>query len=630
MVLPHVSLPIATTSGAVFRRWALKAWSEDLLMHHSDRKKLRMLRLNAIDTRQVVNTFGDSEQLHLAQELSLSFQTEEQKMKWASDANGLCRYCNQTDSRHHRIFSCAASTEVRNKYHDVLTFLEDNGSELHELPFLLQHENLDMLDALHHCQPDAVVEEQMKTSLASLVNLGHTPNFFTDGSLRFPHSELARHGAYAVVLDTCISDDERILAARRWRQTGTIPATLMFFTGARIQGQQSIYRAELSAVVIVCENTTKACIHTDNAAVVSTFGVCLEAHTLTDIGEREELDLVHRLWRALQKGSFVIRKIKAHQQVTLEHSDLEVYAILGNMLADVYANKTAQYMQPDLVRLADKMYADIQVEKDHLRRYFQYLLELRKHYAILLANEREDQVHRELQPSTADTPLQRLTAWTVEDVWQVPDPGVCFFQFSPWGVKFCRTVLQWMQQVQWPNTDKVDDQDVGISWIELLMSFVYSTATLPPIKRHLPTGEGVLQVLDQWSDLELYQIGLGEQANNFSNIINQVQKLVTVPQWPERSKGFTRSLYILGSRNQAYGFCQRPVIPQQAAVIKYMYEYQLANDSYAKFVPVQGLSLQRIDQSQLTRGWDKGLKMVVKGYTKTRSLRQNPQQRLRF
>eukprot|EP00435_Cladocopium_sp_Y103_P046292 s717_g13.t1 len=175
------------------------------------------------------------------------------------------------------------------------------------------------------------------------------------------------------------------------------------------------------------------------------------------------------------------------------------------------------------------------------RGFCQYLLELRTRFALLMANATETLAHDHLRPSTALSPKQKLAAWAVATPWPVPATGPCFFQFSPWGTTICNAVLGWMQQVVWNVETAITDDDPGVSWLELLLSFVITTKIMPPIKRTLPNGQHILQTLEKWEDVEKHQIGLGEQANNFSNLVNQVHKLTGVAPWPSRPKGLLDS-----------------------------------------------------------------------------------------
>ena len=205
----------------------MQAWDQDVMLHQSDRKKLRMLRLNTPDTRQVLATFTEGEQLQLAQELSLGFQTESQKQKWADDTDGRCQHCDQRDSRFHRLFECAAAQEVRQPYDATLNHCLTQGLEFHDLPFLLQHPSYELVQQLHYCQPPPMLDEAMQNQLKNLDSLGFATCFYTDGSLRFPQSHTCRFGAFAIIIDTCVSDNQRVAQAElgdgleHFRLTGT-------------------------------------------------------------------------------------------------------------------------------------------------------------------------------------------------------------------------------------------------------------------------------------------------------------------------------------------------------------------------------------------------------------------------
>lgn len=114
-IAPHVALPLVKTNIKVFSNWALHAWESDVLLLHSDRCKLRMICLGVTNTRQLLTTFSPTDHYHLAQDLALSFQTEEQKQKWAHDATGLCHYCDMRPSPPQSLLMCCrtrSNTEV--------------------------------------------------------------------------------------------------------------------------------------------------------------------------------------------------------------------------------------------------------------------------------------------------------------------------------------------------------------------------------------------------------------------------------------------------------------------------------------------------------------------------------------
>ena len=625
----NICLPLHSTNTAVFAKWALYTWGQDVMLHHSDRKQLRLLRLNPSDTRQVIAKFSETAQRQLAQDISLSYQTESQKSKWAEDATGECQYCGDTDSRHHRIYECPAAADIRQRFRDTIDWMQLTGSEFHELPFLLQHENQQLLEHLHFCQPEAMISQQMSDILANLPP-EYIPTFYTDGALIHPHSATCRYGAYAIVMDTCMNTEQRVAEVQIWRQTGTFPASLCRFASARVTGNQTIYRAELFAVVCICEWTQNTCVKTDNASVVSTFNQCLDAVVFSQLGHRTESDLVYRLWTALRTGRRSICKVKAHQEVTIQHTALEIYDILGNALADEVAGQTATRLYPQITRLADDMFTDTNQAQTYLASFYEMLLELRTHYAKLQRNSHEGLLHDMLHRSSGPSPQQRLASWTVDDPWVAPQPGVTMFQYSPWGLEVCKLVQEWMLLVKWRKQEEPIPQDPGVSWMELWVSFTLWSQFLLPQKRPLPNGDAYLQAFPDWTTVQVYNLQMGEVANTFANLVLQIRKLTTHDVWPVRAKGFCKSVYLLGGRHQPYGFLQRPEMPEQAQVAEYMQKFVTQSTDTDALPSMSGIQLRLLEGMTLTRCWSQALKHVAKGYAEMRKWRKQPQRPLSF
>ena len=144
------------------------------------------------------------------------------------------------------------------------------------------------------------------------------------------------------------------------------------------------------------------------------------------------------------------------------------------------------------------------------------------------------------------------------------------FQYSPWGLEVCKLVQEWMLLVKWRKQEEPFPQDPGVSWMELWVSFTLWSQFLLPQKRPLPNGDFYLQAFPDWTTVQVYNLQMGEVANNFANLILQIRKLTTHDVWPVRAKGFCKSVYLLGGRHQPYGILQRPEMPEQAQVAEYM------------------------------------------------------------
>ena len=137
----------------------------------------------------------------------------------------------------------------------------------------------------------------------------------------------------------------------------------MRVTQARVAGRQTIYRAELHGVVLVCEWNTRGCTKADSASVVNVFQRCREAHNLQDLVELEERDLLERLWYAQRLGCHKVQKIRAHESISALRSDFGIYDILRNTLADETAKATCRHMLPEVVMLAQSMCNDKRMEQ---------------------------------------------------------------------------------------------------------------------------------------------------------------------------------------------------------------------------------------------------------------------------
>ena len=97
------------------------------------------------------------------------------------------------------------------------------------------------------------------------------PTFFTDGSCNFPHLQEARIATYSIVLDTAMCDKERVGLMKEYHMLGQFPHTLLPVTVAHQHGDQTINRAEFTAMICVVRSTSKAHIIADSKWAIDTF-----------------------------------------------------------------------------------------------------------------------------------------------------------------------------------------------------------------------------------------------------------------------------------------------------------------------------------------------------------------------
>ena len=623
-------LPLLTTGRKQLVRWLQYAWDSDVLLHACDRKGVpRFVPLNSEDTRAVVAKFPDHDRYHILQELSGSFQTESQKMKWAPDSTGYCRTCQAWDDRYHRVYDCPATDHVREPYLDTLRFFQDAGAEFHELPFVLRHPQYDALLALQYCCPAAQIDDAMLSRLRGLNLLGFPVNLYTDGSLMHPATPSCRYGSFALVLDTSLNDAQRMAEAKTWLETGLFPPSLVRLAMARTQGPQTIYRSEFLAVLTAAEWFDDVVIHTDCQSVIRVWDVCVTATDFSCLHACDNLDLVERLWTALQVGNKSFHKVKAHVEDFTGLDLLTVFHSLGNRLANDVAIQACKHFQPEPAILAEEIFADLTQFQHHLQRLFQMFLDLRVHHAKSAELQKETELHSELRPDTGPSPLEVLANWSFDEVWSPPSPGITMLQYSAWGKPLCNTVVAWMHEVRWPLSEEIHPDDPGVSWPELVISYTLHSGIILPVKRLKPDGTEYLQLFDSWDSARTFEVGLSELAHTFSNLTLQVRKLHANDPWPNRPLGFVRSLYRLGARNQPAGVKCRPTFPCQQQTCEILHRYLLQHKGYDT-LPVIPMEVKAIDGRTCCQTWPQGLKLAAKGFQKIKEWKKAPTGRLCF
>eukprot|EP00438_Fugacium_kawagutii_P016385 Skav210367 [mRNA] locus=scaffold1357:247789:250977:- [translate_table: standard] len=562
-----VSFPLMTTSLKTLQVWVEKAWMRDLLTQECSRQATQHMTIDVLSTVQVINQLTPVQQHHMIQEIAGAFQPGSQKCKWATDTDGSCPHCGLPDTRAHRLYECEATEDTRQPYQGLLQHLVAEGSLLHEMPVIFQHPDDIPLQIVSASHVEAQLASEFRDKLTSLVRAGFQPQFFTDGSLLFPQDKVARIAAYSIVLDLCTTDAERIHHAHA-TAGDALPPTFMLLAAARTTGNQSIFRSELFAVVLVCEWASAAKIITDSAAVIKTFHRCRvaqDARQLTDLSER---DLVLRLWHALRGGAFEIQKIKSHMDPATITDPLLRYLCWGNSVADHQANQACTSIMSDYVTTARNLHQDLTSQKAILRKVFDLQLQLQKQRAILQAAIDRQQLAAEVLEHSAGSQLLKLQHWTISIPWERPANDVDMTHHTAWGPCWARAFAAWALEVRWPLPGPSDADDPGVTFQELAMSLCRFAGQVLPFKRANSAGDIFLLQLATQEACEAQELQLAELADMFAVFARQMSNLCTVPFFPDHPKGKCRGLYWLGTRTQSMGYVRRPQFPFQAEVMQ--------------------------------------------------------------
>lgn len=65
-----------------------------------------------------------------------------------------------------------------------------------------------------------------------------------------------------------------------------------------------------------------------------------------------------------------------------------------------------------------------------------------------------------------------------------------FFSYGYWGASLLECVLTWIHALCWaPEADAVENATIGLSWMELVLSFMFFSHSYIPVRRKNPKGE---------------------------------------------------------------------------------------------------------------------------------------------
>ena len=622
-------LNLLTTSPALLTKWIRRAWEEEVFQFHCNRAPLRHMRYDFALTRQVVAKFPKKQQPSLIQELSGAFQTEAQKSLWASDTDGLCRFCQLPDSREHRLYDCPATQDTRAPYQEALLALRDEGSLCHEMPAIAADPDSLMLQQINQCHPEAIGMPHVHSQLQRLHGLGVRVGIYTDGSMQQGNFANCRFAAYALILDVSLDDADRLRTISRWKQHQIVPTNFVPLTFARTIGEQTIHRSELFAIVRACELTPCADIHSDSQSALLVAAKCQEARSLSTLVSLQDFDLVQRLWIAVHSGDHVFHKVKSHLKPSPDMPDWIAFHAFGNQAADDLAITTCHNLCPEIVSLATTLFARQQQEVAMLQRVYQLHLELH------VARAKLDQASENTQAAAValqrgPTPVQVLQQRTVTDRW-VPTPTrLDNTPKAAWGQALTAQLLLWMHAVHWPTPEALPSDDPGISCYELCYSFMMHSQYVMPLKRVRTDGTEFLQPVQTSSDLERFGATFHELVHSFQGWITQTCKLLGADPWPLQYKGWCRSLYRMGHSQHHSGFKVRPVVPCQQEVVDTMTRYVRANSDFAVLpaLTVRPLTPEMI--TQLEPPWSLLLRRATAAIALTKKRRGDGQQELVF
>lgn len=550
-----------------------------MLAMYSSRAAWRNLPpVSSHDTRQVLKQFSPSEQKQLLNEISGAYQMAEQQVHWNTEAQVTCVHCEADDTKAHRLFECPVTQQQREPFQATLEYFQD--TDIAELPVVHCHPQTELLRTMCWYPSIPDIHPDIYRTLRDWDHQGSTLTFYTDGACLHPTDRYHRHAAFSVVIDLALTDAERLQQVRLAAINEPVH-TLLPIALCQSSGLQNIHRAEIEAHVYICERFQHTTIHTDSAVALSLDLKCQRAQSLHELRDHPEYDLAQRLWIAMQTGTHNFHKVKAHALDVPDANPLDTYHKLGNQVADRAANRACRYLSGNIA-------TENQAIMDAKTTHTQHLIQLYKLYLQLF--RQRAQVDRIAQRATVPQDnssrhqqfVSELKDYAVDPPWSPPDLHVNNVDKTAWGPWLSGQLLQWMQAVKWPQrAEQHTHQQLGITWLELSLSFAHWIGMYIPVKRIDAKGIERLVTPNSYHMAKSMGMKLSEHAHSFSIWFRQFTDLHDQYQWPDVPRGMARSLYVLGSGHFTSGFLWRPQFPYQQQVTDTMLEYLRIHKGYA-------------------------------------------------
>ena len=490
---------IFTDAPRWIRRAIHQAWLAALPSKVVHRNGLCHVGVPAPDlTDRILRRLPAGFQLHIAQSVVGGFQSNAARATWDPLQSPLCSLCGALDHKHHRLLECPATAHLRELFHPLLTKVGEDFPHWLHCPFPTAHEDepfLRLFWASRRLVPPQGLDH-LKDCLPEHVH------FFTDGSCEFPAVSAARHAAWAVIVYTGHAPPDVGADWFFWKRHQVMPPHWHVVSQGVVPGVQDINRAEVCGILQALQ--VKLLLQVPSATIWSDSANALRALTpppaaASQLGGYrfcEDLlpdDLPEQL------AGVQLCRVKAHQKLEVgvgETFQVAHLTALGNNLADDAAKLALKNDLP----LAHETCCNVAVWREGQLEYFslfvQYLCELTKVVVPLKAAAKAALMRDHEEAASSWVPQQwlalqpSLAVCTVRVVLPAGwDCGWC-----DWPSWYRHSLVSWLEALRWPTEVQADRQLAGITFLEMLVSFVAFTGRLPPARGSRDCGR-------QWIDL---------------------------------------------------------------------------------------------------------------------------------
>ena len=457
--------------------------------------------------------------------------------KGASSAQ--CPLCDETDNRAHRIQHCTALQDIRDRYTDVLIWLQSQPTAVGE--YALLPYSLDRLDNRFSCSP---------VNITVAVPSFHDCDFavracvYTDGSADFnlDFATTVAAGAYVTIAH------------------GKVTRTV----SAMVPGcDHTSYRGEVWAFLLAVRDHACAVIHTDSAAVCCVVRYLLTCRVTGESPSfKDHHDLWNCVWRLLltrPAGAIDVQKVKAHLGV---HSLLDPETkqhTIWNDKADQAAKKCIKDFLKGRKRLLTQACAARTKDAEMLLRFAEMLGEMTARCREASRVEQHEMSGRKPMPVF---PILFEPTVAVRCECQVPDDVLAT---CPLGKKFALRVRDYFHNLWWDLTQ----QPVGL--LQVYFGFCLTTQTMAPVRVTDAAGQEQYLLADQSIAADAQRPTLVVQSRTWNKMMKWFLKVWgNAPfAWIAKAKSLSQFGYHFG----AVSLSGSPNVRSKDASMQHLWNY---------------------------------------------------------
>ena len=145
-----------------------------------------------------------------------------------------------------------------------------------------------------------------------------------------------------------------------------------------------------------------------------------------------------------------------------------------------------------------------------------------------------------------------------------PEADLQFLHLGMFGERLAAATYNWMRQLRWPDSDVGPlDKKVGISWVELALSWVHTVGVYLPIIRQDALKQKYLFWPGNDNNLTDHGGSFTEQGNMLQKLVENTCAPIPEKVWPPTVRKKVSSLYVLGGGKYHQGLTIRPEVPCQ-------------------------------------------------------------------